>query len=81
MVILYGIFSSVSYSANVYLALRVVYPRATWLGFVVRLSLWTYVIVCACNWTTPTPVGVASHCERRVVRHQHPLPGSHFYAS
>ncbi len=52
MVILYGIFSSVSYSVNVYLALRVVYPRATWLGFVVRLSLWTYVIVCACNWTT-----------------------------
>ena len=51
MVILYGIFSTIPYLVNAYLALRVVYPKAWWLLIVVKLSLWTYIFCCICNWS------------------------------
>ena len=51
MALLYGIFSSVSFSVNAYLALRVVYPKAKWLGWLVTFSLWPYILLCAANWT------------------------------
>lgn len=51
MTILYGTFSSIAYPVNAYLALRVVYSKAKWLEGLVNLSLWTYVLCCAGNWT------------------------------
>lgn len=51
MSILYAIFSTVAYSVNAYLAFRVVYPRAIWLKWLVKVSLWTYLLCCACNWS------------------------------
>ena len=51
MSLLYGTFSSVSFSVNAYLALRVVYPRAQWLTPLVKFSLWTYIACCAGSWT------------------------------
>lgn len=52
MLILYGVFSTIPYLVNAYLALRVVYPEANWLGIIVKLSVWSYILCCACNWTT-----------------------------
>lgn len=51
MAILYGIFSSVSFSVNAYLALRVIYPKAKWLRWLVPISLWLYILLCATNWS------------------------------
>ena len=51
MSVLYAIFSTVAYSVNAYLAFRVVYPKASWLNWLVKISLWTYLLCCACNWT------------------------------
>jgi hypothetical protein len=51
MSILYAIFSTVAYSVNAYLAFRVVYPKAPWLNHLVKVSLWTYLLCCACNWS------------------------------
>ena len=51
MSVLYGTFSSVSFSVNAYLALRVVYPKAKWLTPFVKFSLWTYIVCCTGNWT------------------------------
>lgn len=51
MSVLYAIFSTIAYSVNAYLALRVVYPKASWLTWLVKVSLWTYLLCCACNWT------------------------------
>ena len=54
MAILYAIFSTVAFSVNAYLALRVVYPKAVWLKWLVKISLWTYLLCCACNWSIHT---------------------------
>ena len=51
MSILYGVFSSVAFLVNAYLGLRVVYPKARWMSLLVVLSLVTYVLICAPNWT------------------------------
>ena len=51
MAILYGIFSTIAFLVNAYLALRVVYSRGTWLHLLVKISLWPYVLCCVCNWT------------------------------
>ena len=51
MAVLYAIFSTVAYSVNAYLAFRVVYPKGVWLKWLVKISLWTYLLCCACNWS------------------------------
>jgi len=51
MAILYGIFSTIPFMVNAYLALRVVYSKAEWLHVLVNLSLWPYILCCACNWS------------------------------
>lgn len=51
MSVLYAVFSTVAYSVNAYLAFRVVYPKALWLNHLVKISLWTYLLCCACNWS------------------------------
>ena len=51
MALLYGTFSSFPFLVNGYLALRVVYPKASWLHVLVKLSLWSYILCCACNWS------------------------------
>ncbi len=51
MAILYGIFSSMAFLVNAYLALRVVYSKASWLRVLVNFSLWPYILCCICNWT------------------------------
>lgn len=50
MGVLYGLFSSVAFPVNAYLALRVVYSKAKWLVILVKLSLWTYILCCIGNW-------------------------------
>lgn len=50
MAILYGIFSTMPFLVNAYLALRVVYS-GKWLHVLVKMGLWPYVLCCACNWT------------------------------
>ncbi len=52
MTILYGMFSTIPFTVNAYLGLRVVYPEAKWLAGLARLSLWLYITCCAVNWTT-----------------------------
>ena len=51
MAVLYGIFSTMAFLVNAYLALRVVYSKASWLHILVQVSLWPYILCCACNWT------------------------------
>lgn len=51
MALIYGVFSSFAFLVNAYLALRVVYPKAKWMPFLVTLSLYPYVLCCAINWT------------------------------
>ena len=51
MAVLYGIFSTMAFLVNAYLALRVVYSKASWLHILVKLSLWPYIFCCVCNWT------------------------------
>lgn len=50
MVVLYGIFSTMAFLVNAYLALRV-YSKRAWLHVLAKMSLWPYVLCCACNWT------------------------------
>ena len=50
MGVLYGLFSSVAFPVNAYLALRVVYPKAKWLPALIHLSLCMYLLCCALNW-------------------------------
>ena len=51
MGVLYGLFSSIAFPVNMYLALRVVYPNAKWLSGLAKFSLLTYVTCCAMNWS------------------------------
>ncbi len=51
MGVLYGLFSSVAFPVNVFLALRVVYPDASWLKWFAKFSLVSYVICCTFNWS------------------------------
>lgn len=51
MSVFYAIFSALAYSVNAYLAFRVVYPKAVWLNSLVKISLWTYLLCCTCNWS------------------------------
>lgn len=51
MAVLYGIFSTLAFLVNSYLALRVVYCKASWLHILVKMSLWPYLLSCACNWS------------------------------
>lgn len=50
MAVLYGIFSTVAFLVNAYLALRV-YSKGHWLHVLAKMSLWPYLLCCACNWT------------------------------
>ena len=52
MTLLYGMFSTIAFPVNAYLALRVVYPNAKWMTTLVKFSLWTYILCCAGNWST-----------------------------
>ena len=52
MTLLYGMFSTIAFPVNAYLALRVVYPNAKWMTALVKFSLWTYILCCAGNWST-----------------------------
>ncbi len=51
MSVLYALFSTLAFSVNAYLAFRVVYPKAAWLKLFAKVSLWTYILCCACNWS------------------------------
>ena len=51
MALMYGIFSTLPFLVNAYLALRVVYSKASWLHILVKMSLWPYILCCACNWS------------------------------
>ena len=51
MSLFYGVFSTITFTVNAYLALRVVYPNAKWLILLVKFSLWVYIACCAGNWT------------------------------
>lgn len=51
MAVLYGIFSTMPFLVNAYLGLRVVYSKGDWLHILVKMSLWPYLLCCACNWT------------------------------
>ena len=51
MGVLYGLFSSAAFPVNMYLAFRVVYPKAKWLYGFAMFCLFTYVICCALNWS------------------------------
>lgn len=50
MGVLYGLFSSAAFPVNIYLALRVVYPKARWMPILVHVSLWVYILCCILNW-------------------------------
>lgn len=50
MSVLYGLFSSASFPVNIYLAMRVVYPKARWMPILVHASLWVYILCCILNW-------------------------------
>ena len=52
MILVYGFFCSMGFPLTAYLALRVVYPKARWLTMLHYLSMWSYILVCAVNWTT-----------------------------
>ena len=47
----YGILSTIPFLVNAYLALRVVYPQAGWVRLLSRISLLTYLVTCALNWS------------------------------
>ena len=51
MSLLYGACSSIAFPVNAYLGLRIVYPEAKWLPVLVKISLWTYIVCCAGNWS------------------------------
>ena len=51
MAVLYGIFSTMPFLVNAYLALRVVYSKGEWLHILAKMGLWPYLLCCACNWT------------------------------
>ncbi len=50
MGILYGLFSSLAFPVNAYLALRVVYPKARWMPVLIYICLFTYILCCTLNW-------------------------------
>ena len=51
MSLMYGIFSTIPFLVNAYLALRVVYPRSILVKLLCRISLVTYLVCCALNWS------------------------------
>ena len=51
MIIIYGQCSTMAFLVNAYLALRVVYPKATWLKMVCLLALLSYLLCCTVNWS------------------------------
>ena len=51
MSLIYGVLSSFAFLVNAYLGLRVVYPKAKWMPWFVKISLYPYVLCCAINWT------------------------------
>ena len=51
MSLIYGVLSSFSFLVNAYLGLRVVYPKAKWMYWFVKISLYPYVLCCTINWT------------------------------
>ena len=51
MLYLYGCFSTVAFSVNGYLALRVVYPRSVLTSILCKVALVTYLICCTMNWS------------------------------
>ena len=51
MAIIYASSGIFAYNVNCCLALRVAYPKATWLKWINRISLGMYLLCYACNWT------------------------------
>ena len=51
MCIMYGAFSTIPYLVNAYLALRIVYPKSKLVKVLCHMSLVTYSICCALNWS------------------------------
>lgn len=51
MMMVYGTFSTMSFSVNGYLALRVVYPKSSFTNLLRRVALVTYIICCFGNWS------------------------------
>eukprot|EP00052_Salpingoeca_macrocollata_P011128 m.85679 g.85679 ORF g.85679 m.85679 type:complete len:435 (-) comp17896_c0_seq1:34-1338(-) len=54
MVILYGTFSTVAYTTNFYLTLRVMYQERWWMRPLAIFSFIVYLLACAGNWTWHT---------------------------
>ena len=52
MVTLSGFMFAVTFPVNAYLALRIAYPKAKWLKWLVTFSLWAEIVVCVISWTT-----------------------------
>ena len=51
MMMLYGTFSTISFTVNGYLALRVVYPKSSLTSLLCRVALFVYLICCFGNWS------------------------------
>lgn len=49
---MYGTLSTVAFSVNAYLGLRVVYPKAAWMKLLCHVSLITYLLTIMLNWST-----------------------------
>jgi hypothetical protein len=51
MLMFYGFWSTLSFSVNAFLALRVVYPASAWLKPVALVSALVYAVCCFFNWS------------------------------
>ena len=51
MGLVYGMISCISFMVNAYLALRVVYPKSKLVKLLCHLSLISYIVCCAVNWS------------------------------
>jgi hypothetical protein len=48
---LYGVWSCLAWPVNLFLALRVVYPKAAWMGTYAHFAFVVYCICCFANWS------------------------------
>ena len=51
MSVIYAVFNSLTFLVYVYLALRVVYPKAKWMHWFLKATLYSFVLSRAVNWT------------------------------
>jgi hypothetical protein len=61
MLLMYGGFSTVPFTVNGYLALRVVYPKSFITSICCKVALVTYLLCCACNWSIHAVWLVTTH--------------------